>query len=106
MESKNTSNDADIAINSKKKKTESFEKDVKEKYIRAKAKNVIFFKGKRSLPQFSPFSENNSAENTIENHLNFPKIQKNLFNELGDTFESSSFPSLQDKSYRVNSYLF
>ena len=106
---KNNSNLADIAndvvFDSALDENKVFENEVKDKFIKFKSKNVIFFKEGRKLPQFPSLQENN--KNNSLNLEGFPKIKCKLLNELPtDSLQPSIISSVGCENKKPSSCLF
>ena len=103
MSSQNYVNAADIYIQHKRPENTSVNNDMKEKFIKYKSKELVFFSGENNFPEFSLFPDREYREN-LQNLDDFPKKTCCLFDEFNDN--EHDFPSKRNGDKIVHSNLF
>ena len=99
MTSLNSVNNADNAIQHQIYENELLNKEIKEKFMQQKSKDVLFFNEEIQFPEFSLLPERENREN-FQNFNDFPKKGCCLFDEIND------IPSMRDEAKTTHSYLF
>ena len=95
----------DVVFNSTLDENTVLENEVKDKFIKYKSKNVIFFNEERELPQFTSLQEED--KNNALNLEGFPKIKCKLLNELPtDSLQPSIISSVGCENKKPSSCLF
>ena len=103
MSSQNYVNAADIYIQHKRPENTSVNNDMKEKFIKYKSKELVFFSGENNFPESSLFPDREYKEN-LQNLDDFPKKTCCLFDEFNDN--EHDFPSKRNGDKIVHSNLF
>ena len=98
----NSSNPADISFTPKVNKNLADKNDIKEKFMKFKAQDVIF-NGEESLLSFP---EGQNEENNPKNLNRLPEIAFNFFNDIKDNVKYTDPSGIRNEAIPIKSYLF